>query len=359
MTNTNIDNINIEEPKRYHCRHVFTDGRRCRAISLRSENFCYYHHTSRRPAPRQSKDQTSAFDLPLVEDRSSIQASISQILQRIAANELDPRRAGLLLYGLQIASLNLPRDQREPDSAPEPTIDDITLHPELGPLAPQTEFSTRRGSTITIEWDQWEHKNSRLFEVKRELADLQEQLRKANEQLRQKNQEPPSSSHNDIATPAILPNLNATAEPATNRVHHLRDGLIVAKVGNRAKARYAFTQPTTNAGVPHPSRSEGWERRMSGNRRHCRSRVETKKIVQASAWSNPSIAIDSKSLTSCVGVSRGVPIAFSQPKPNIRPLKLKRHVRLQTNTGQGVVLSLGGSSCRIMLRNHRDRKPHR
>ena len=34
-------------PKRYRCRHIFIDGRRCGSPSLRREPFCYYHHTTR------------------------------------------------------------------------------------------------------------------------------------------------------------------------------------------------------------------------------------------------------------------------------------------------------------------------
>ena len=97
--------------RRYQCRHIFTDGHRCGSICLRGEPFCYYHHTTRKPAPRQTLGKKSSFDPPLPEDRSAIQASIGIILQKIASNDLDPRRAGLLLYGLQIASLNLPKQQ--------------------------------------------------------------------------------------------------------------------------------------------------------------------------------------------------------------------------------------------------------
>ena len=99
--------------KQYQCRHVFTDGRRCASPCLRGEDFCYYHHTTRKPVqnPRHRRSRSSTFTLPLPEDRSAIQSSIGQIIQRIASNEIDPRRAGLLLYGLQIASLNLPKLQ--------------------------------------------------------------------------------------------------------------------------------------------------------------------------------------------------------------------------------------------------------
>src|SRR5579862_4010757 len=97
------------EPKRYQCRHIFTDGHRCGSICLRGEAFCYYHHTTRRPAqnPQQRRGRRATFELPLPEDRSAIQASLGLILQRLASNDLDPRRAGLILYALSIASSNL------------------------------------------------------------------------------------------------------------------------------------------------------------------------------------------------------------------------------------------------------------
>ena len=123
---------NNRQPK-YQCRHIFTDGHRCGSICLRGEPFCYYHHTTRKPAPRQSLGKKSSFDLPLPEDRSAIQASIGIILQKIASNDLDPRRAGLLLYGLQIASLNLPKQQptrrRRPRTGPRDHHPSRTRHP--------------------------------------------------------------------------------------------------------------------------------------------------------------------------------------------------------------------------------------
>jgi hypothetical protein len=106
---------------RFRCRHVFTDGRRCQNACLRREEFCYFHHTTRRPVGLAEvaarKARRAEFEMPLPEDRSAIQFAIGEVLQRIAANQLDPRRAGLLLYGLQIASLNLPRPQ---PAAPKP-----------------------------------------------------------------------------------------------------------------------------------------------------------------------------------------------------------------------------------------------
>jgi hypothetical protein len=38
-----------EALKQYQCRHIFTDGRRCSSPCLRQEEFCFYHHTTRKP----------------------------------------------------------------------------------------------------------------------------------------------------------------------------------------------------------------------------------------------------------------------------------------------------------------------
>ena len=135
-----------EPTKRFQCRHIFTDGRRCGSPCLRKpeghEDFCYYHHTSRRPAHiiGRSRRRTTTFTLPLLEDRSAVQHSISQVLQKLAQNELDPRRAGLLLYGLQIASINLPPQKRLEPAKDEATVDEITTDPSHGTLAVDSEL---------------------------------------------------------------------------------------------------------------------------------------------------------------------------------------------------------------------------
>ncbi len=120
----------VPEPEvRFQCRHIFTAGHRCSSPCLRHEEFCYYHHATRRPLanPKERKARLSAFHLPNPEDRGAIQMAIGEVLQRIAANEIDPKRAGLLLYGLQIASLNLPRQR--PTAQTPPTVVEVVADP--------------------------------------------------------------------------------------------------------------------------------------------------------------------------------------------------------------------------------------
>ena len=148
---------------RYVCRHIFTDGRRCQSPVLRGaagpEHFCYYHHTTRRPIPtmelRARKNHRACrepFHLPLVEDRSAIQHAIGEVIQKLAANEIDSRRASILLHGLRIATLNLPK--QVPNPTPAPLVDEVVLDPDHGLLAPQAEEGTTRhksSATLMLE----------------------------------------------------------------------------------------------------------------------------------------------------------------------------------------------------------------
>src|SRR5215472_5523785 len=139
------------QSKRFQCRHIFTDGRRCGSPALRgphgSESFCYFHHNTRQPAQPATarRRRHSHFALPSPSDlseRSGIQLALGQVLQKIASNDIDPRRAGLLLYGLQIASLNLKKDSKNEEDI-EP-VSEVTHDPEHGLLAPSAELGANK-----------------------------------------------------------------------------------------------------------------------------------------------------------------------------------------------------------------------
>ena len=110
------DTIHIPEqptPSSLRCRHT-VDGRRCGSPAMRGERFCYHHHQTRRPvaALRQRRARQATFSVPAPESRPQIQQAIGDIMLRIANNDIDPRRAGLLLYALQLATSNLNEHQR-------------------------------------------------------------------------------------------------------------------------------------------------------------------------------------------------------------------------------------------------------
>ncbi len=147
------------EPIQYQCRHIKPDGRRCGSPSLRGEHFCYYHHTGRRAGPRQPQVTTatarksSTFQLPSPADlaeHSGVALALGLILHKIAHNEIDARRAGLLLYGLQIASTHLKRDGvgKTTSTRDYDEIEDISFDQDLGPLAPEAELGSNEPKSV-------------------------------------------------------------------------------------------------------------------------------------------------------------------------------------------------------------------
>jgi len=115
------------------CRHIMPNGTKCNSPALRGKPFCYFHtrlHALTSAPPRAPEQPLK---LPVLEDRSAIQIALAQIFDALGSNQLDPRRAGLFLYGLQIASQNVDRKQ---DIIPTTTVHSITQSDggdELGP----------------------------------------------------------------------------------------------------------------------------------------------------------------------------------------------------------------------------------
>jgi len=87
-----------------------------------------------------AKAKSSVWDdikLPMLEDSFSIQVAISQIVTALLSSRIDARRAGLLLYALQIASQNIDRASSREDSE---TVHSMTVTGEGDELAPEKEI---------------------------------------------------------------------------------------------------------------------------------------------------------------------------------------------------------------------------
>jgi hypothetical protein len=144
------------------CRHILPDGHRCRSAALAKNHWCYFHarlhrqedrrkaglrgaasrgpdgrflskakaeageptldhgtypvanagNVAGKPHPqgaRQAEAPPAGAPLPLptIEDHASIQLALIEVLHALAANQIETRRASLLLYGLQVAAQNV------------------------------------------------------------------------------------------------------------------------------------------------------------------------------------------------------------------------------------------------------------
>ena len=111
------------------CQHVKVNGIQCGSPALRGRRFCYFHS---RPQLKPARE--SAFEFPVLEDANSIQVALMQVIRAIADNQIDCKRAGLLLYALQTASFNLKRASLEP-GLDQVVRDTASLAQEITPPA--------------------------------------------------------------------------------------------------------------------------------------------------------------------------------------------------------------------------------
>jgi hypothetical protein len=88
------------------CHHTLPTGRRCGSPALRNEQFCFYHHPTRRPPTRITSSRIG-FYVPAISDAENLQIALSEVIRRVADNTLDTKRAGIILQTLQMAKSNL------------------------------------------------------------------------------------------------------------------------------------------------------------------------------------------------------------------------------------------------------------
>src|SRR5207237_850244 len=85
-------------------------------------------------------------------DASSVQVALMQVLRGLARQQWDPRRAGLILYALQIASQNVKQIREERASASR--VADANFSREVVrelPSEPAPKNKTRKSKTSTSE----------------------------------------------------------------------------------------------------------------------------------------------------------------------------------------------------------------
>ena len=98
------------------CTHIKTNGTQCGSPALRGRRFCFFHKNwqGQRIQLNAQPAAPLSFTMPVLEDADSVQVALMQVMRLILAGQLDPKIAGLLLYALQTASLNLRHMKLEP-----------------------------------------------------------------------------------------------------------------------------------------------------------------------------------------------------------------------------------------------------
>jgi hypothetical protein len=113
------------------CQHVKVNGTQCGSPALRRRRHCYFHDHmldgKRRYANRQEAKPRAVFSMCLLEDANAVQLAVMQVLQLLGSGQMDTKTAGLMLYGLQIASSNLRHASFEAAKPTDVVIDRNTL----------------------------------------------------------------------------------------------------------------------------------------------------------------------------------------------------------------------------------------
>ena len=113
------------------CNHLKVNGTQCGSPALRGGRFCFFHnnwHARRIQLNRIPDKNDAVFNLPVLEDANSIQVALMQVMRLILSHAIDSKSAGLLLYALQTASLNLRHTDLEPATRERVVIDPTSVH---------------------------------------------------------------------------------------------------------------------------------------------------------------------------------------------------------------------------------------
>src|SRR5579864_9494535 len=84
------------------CCWIKEDGTPCLAPKMRTNDCCFAHMRMYEARPKK-------FRLPPAEDGNGIQMAIMEVQRALIDDEISEKKAGLMLYSLQIASANLER----------------------------------------------------------------------------------------------------------------------------------------------------------------------------------------------------------------------------------------------------------
>ena len=96
------------------CQHVRFNGQRCAAPARSGSDFCIFHAYD-------YEGRVPTTSVP--EDAASVQLELGRVIRQLQDDKISPKSAALILYALQIASMNLKRLSQElPTEPPESAL---------------------------------------------------------------------------------------------------------------------------------------------------------------------------------------------------------------------------------------------
>lgn len=141
-------------PKTRICSHIKVNGVRCGSPALRGEIFCYFHERMIRGVSTPAGSRLHP--IAILEDEESIQASLMEIVNALVRNQIDLKRAQLVLRALYIAAKNSHRvhfDLSEYDMVTEvPKYPAAPQHKPPDPALQQAAVLARWERRTSRDW---------------------------------------------------------------------------------------------------------------------------------------------------------------------------------------------------------------
>ena len=120
------------------CTHLHEHGALCRSVAVRGQRYCPFHLRYRarlmRMAQFRARGQRFDLRLPPLEDMFAVQSALNQLVEAVAADMLDLKRAHFLLKAVRSAAQNLKWADKWPASiahSDQPAAD-VDLAAEYG-----------------------------------------------------------------------------------------------------------------------------------------------------------------------------------------------------------------------------------
>ena len=93
------------------CDHLKEDGIYCQSPALKGRDYCYFHLKLRGRRLNMARTRALAadqpLDLPFPEDMHSVQVTLFEVVNALVNKRIDTKTAGIVLYAMQQASINL------------------------------------------------------------------------------------------------------------------------------------------------------------------------------------------------------------------------------------------------------------
>jgi len=92
-------------PNIVQCTHIRLNGYRCGSPALTGQRLCYFHARMRRGA--KARLDAAIPPLLLLEDAESIQGALMQVIDMLLYDQIEVKKARLIIHAIEIASKNV------------------------------------------------------------------------------------------------------------------------------------------------------------------------------------------------------------------------------------------------------------